>query len=71
MELKERLDKIKEIVETDTFFNQQSLGGELNFHIFDYNPEDELVVRDYVKDFLNHTLTRILRLSLLNLIYLK
>lgn len=62
MELKERLDKIKEIVETDSFFNQQSLGGELNFHIFDYNPEDELVVRDYVKDFLksySHTNSKI------------
>lgn len=62
MELKERLDKIKDIVEADSFFNQQSLGGELNFHIFDYNPEDELIVRDYVKDFIksySHTNSKI------------
>ena len=62
MELKERLDKIKDIVETDSFFNQQSLGGELNFHIFDYNPEEELIVRDYVKDFIksySHTNSKI------------
>lgn len=52
MELKERLDKIKDIIEVDSFFNQQSLGGELNFHIFDYDPEDELIVRDYIKTFL-------------------
>src|SRR5574344_295459 len=53
MELKERLDKIKEIIKTDSFFNQQSLGGELNFHIFDYDPNDELIIRDYIKnDFL-------------------
>lgn len=62
MELKERLDKIKTIIETDSFFNQQSLGGELNFHIFDYNPEDELAVRSYIKDFLksySHTNSKI------------
>lgn len=62
MELKERLEKIKEIIETDSFFNQQSLGGELNFHIFDYNPEDELTVRNYIKDFLksySHTNSKI------------
>ena len=52
MELKERLDKIKNIIEADSFFNQSSLGGELNFHIFDYNPEDELTVRGYIKDFI-------------------
>ena len=38
MELRARLDKIKTIIEQDSFFNQQSLGGELNFHIFDYEP---------------------------------
>ena len=62
MELKERLDKIKVIVETDSFFNQQSLGGEVNFHIFDYNPEDELEVRKYVADFVksySHTNSKI------------
>ena len=62
MKLKERLDKIKTIIETESFFNQQSLGGELNFHIFDYNPEDELAVRSYVKDFLksySHTNSKI------------
>ena len=52
MELKDRLDKIKQKVESDSFYNQQSLGGELNFHIFDYNPEDELIIRNYIKDFI-------------------
>ena len=49
MELRARLDKIKAIIEQDSFFNQQSLGGELNFHIFDYEPSDELIVRRYIK----------------------
>lgn len=52
MELKERLDKIKSIIEQDSFFKHNSLGGELNFHIFDYNPEDELIVRGYIDDFM-------------------
>jgi len=62
MELKERLDKIKNIVEADSFFNRQSLGGEVNFHIFDYNPEDELEVRKYIADFIksySHTNSKI------------
>lgn len=53
MELRARLDKIKAIIEQDSFFNQQSLGGELNFHIFDYEPSDELIVRRYIKDFVS------------------
>lgn len=52
MELKERLDKIKFIVEDDSFYKQQSNGGEWNCHIFDYDPSDEITIRNYVKDFL-------------------
>ena len=32
--IRSRLDKIKNFVESDSLYNQQSLGGELNFHIF-------------------------------------
>ena len=52
MELKERLDKIKFIVEDDSFYKQQSNGGEWNCHIFDYDPSDEITIRNYVKDFI-------------------
>ena len=40
--IRSRLDKIKNFVESDSLYNQQSLGGELNFHIFAYEPSDEL-----------------------------
>lgn len=60
--IRSRLDKIKDIVESDSLYKQQSLGGELNFHIFDYNPADEMIVRNYVKDFIknySHTNSKI------------
>lgn len=52
--IRSRLDKIKNFVESDSLYNQQSLGGELNFHIFAYEPSDELVIRDYIKTFINN-----------------
>lgn len=52
--IKSRLDKIKDIVEGDSLYKQQSLGGELNFHIFDYDPADEMIVRNYVNDFIKN-----------------
>ena len=52
--IRSRLDKIKNFVESDSLYNQQSLGGELNFHIFAYKPSDELVIRDYIKTFINN-----------------
>ena len=60
--IRSRLDKIKDIVESDSLYKQQSLGGELNFHIFDYDPADEMIVRNYVKDFIknySHTNSKI------------
>ena len=60
--IRSRLDKIKDIVESDSLYKQQSLGGELNFHIFDYDPADEIIVRNYIKDFVknySHTNSKI------------
>ena len=60
--IRSRLDKIKEIVESDRLYKQQSLGGELNFHIFDYDPTDEIIVRNYIKNFVknySHTNSKI------------
>ena len=62
LNIRSRLDKIKEIVESDSLYKQQSLGGELNFHIFDYDPTDEIIVRNYIKDFVknySHTNSKI------------
>lgn len=60
--LNERLDKIRYVIEDDGFFNQQSLGGELNFHIFDYDPDEELIIREFVTELVksySHTNSKI------------
>lgn len=53
-DLNTRLDKIKYIIEKDSFYTQEGCGGELNFHIFDYEPSEELVVRNFVKDLVKN-----------------
>ncbi|ENY99817.1 hypothetical protein HMPREF1092_02953 [Clostridium thermobutyricum] len=45
----QRLDEIlAKIVEPD-FRKNKGLGNEIGFYVFDYNPEEELLVRDRVK----------------------
>jgi len=44
-----RLDKIIPKIKEDKFIQGRGLGNEISFYIFDYEPQDELVVRDYVK----------------------
>lgn len=47
--LKERLDLIIPKIQEDKFLEGRGLGNEISFYIFDYNPKDELLVRDYIK----------------------
>ncbi|MEH7094066.1 DUF1788 domain-containing protein [Neobacillus vireti] len=44
-----RLDKIIPKIKEDKFIQGRGLGNEISFYIFDYEPTEELVVRDYVK----------------------
>lgn len=44
--LEKRFDLLKERLAHPDFLNIKSQGGELAFYIFDYDPEDELKVRD-------------------------
>jgi hypothetical protein len=44
-----RLDKIIPKIKEDKFIQGRGLGNEISFYIFDYEPQDELIVRDYVK----------------------
>jgi len=46
--LSSRLDKIIPKIREDKFIHGRGLGNEISFYIFDYEPEQELVVRDYV-----------------------
>jgi hypothetical protein len=47
--LNARLDKIIPKIKEDKFIQGHGLGNEISFYVFDYEPEDELVVRDYIK----------------------
>jgi hypothetical protein len=49
-----RLNKILPRVIADEFLSGSGIGNEIAFYIFDYPPEDELRVRDYVRTLLDH-----------------
>jgi Domain of unknown function (DUF1788) len=52
--LNERLNKILPRVTSDGFLSGSGIGNEIAFYIFDYPPEDELRVRDYLRTLLDH-----------------
>jgi hypothetical protein len=52
--LNERLNKILPRVISDDFLSGSGIGNEIAFYIFDYPPEDELRVRDYLRILLDH-----------------
>lgn len=43
-----RLDKILPIIMDERFREGKGLGNEIGFYIFDYDPEDELIVREHI-----------------------
>lgn len=46
----QRLQLLKDYLLEPNFLTKQSLGNEMSFYIFDYDPADELVVRQEVPD---------------------
>ncbi|MDD2574183.1 MAG: DUF1788 domain-containing protein [Bacillota bacterium] len=44
----ERLDKILPILMDEKFRENKGLGNEIGFYIFDYDPKDEMIVREYI-----------------------
>ncbi|WP_078427953.1 DUF1788 domain-containing protein [Alkalihalobacterium alkalinitrilicum] len=44
----ERLDMIIPKITDPTFLQNKGLGNEIGFHIFDYNPKYELLVREHI-----------------------
>ena len=44
-----RLDQIIPKIKKEKFIDGRGLGNEISFYVFDYEPEHELVVRDYIK----------------------
>lgn len=47
--LNRRLDQIIPKIQQDKFIDGRGLGNEISFYVFDYEPTEELVVREYVK----------------------
>ncbi|MGG3693107.1 DUF1788 domain-containing protein [Heyndrickxia ginsengihumi] len=47
--LNARLDQIIPRIKEDKFIEGRGLGNEISFYVFDYEPQSELVVRDYIK----------------------
>src|SRR5437870_8917415 len=52
--LTERLNKILPKITSYEFLSGSGIGNEIAFYIFDYPPEDELRVRDYLGTLLDH-----------------
>jgi len=57
-DIAERLSKIEERITDESFLKNKGLGNEVGYYIFDYPPEHELDVREYVaylKDKINRS----------------
>lgn len=50
--LDDRLDAIWPELQSEKFLKQQSISNEIGYHIFDYDPQDEGLVRQYLQQFL-------------------
>jgi len=53
----ERLDQIYPVIVDDKFRENKGLGNEIGFYIFDYDPRDEMIVREHIsflKEKINH-----------------
>lgn len=57
LSLDERLNQIEEKISEKSFRENKGLGNEVGYYIFDYNPREEINVRnhiDYLKDRINN-----------------
>ncbi len=66
-QLQARLNQIREKILSEDFLKKQGLGGDLCFWIFDYAPEDELQVREYVSFLMNDLETKNGHLDITNI----
>lgn len=54
LSLNARLNEILPKVTSDEFLSGKGIGNEIAFYIFDYPPEDEPRIRDYLRTLLDH-----------------
>lgn len=50
--INDRLQELTDKLSSKDLFQSGGLGNEINFHVFDYDPEDEYLVREYVNNYL-------------------
>lgn len=48
MDLNEKLDLIEKKISSEEFRNNTGTANEVGYYVFDYDPKDELKVRDYI-----------------------
>lgn len=53
MDLNEKLDLIEKKISSEEFRNNTGTANEVGYYVFDYDPKDELIVRDYVNELVN------------------
>ena len=47
--IKDSLSILDETIKSEDFLKNRGLGNEVGYYIFDYDPKDELLVREYVR----------------------
>lgn len=47
--IQEHLTKLDEVIRKEDFLLNRGLGNEVGYYIFDYDPEDELIVREHME----------------------
>lgn len=50
--LNDRLQELTQKLTSGELYDSKKLANEINFHIFDYDPEDEYIIRDYLYKYL-------------------
>ena len=53
-----RLQEMTNKLSSKDLFGSNGLGNEINFHVFDYDPEDEYIVREYLDNYLGKSKTK-------------
>lgn len=50
--INDRLQELTKKISDKELMESNSLGNEINFHVFDYDPEDEYIVRDHIENYI-------------------
>ena len=53
MDIRERLDRLRETIQEDDFLLGRGLSNDVNIRMFCYDPKEEMIVRDFTKRIVN------------------